>query len=222
MAYTANMVTGSEIQRLRLYNQHLAGTRFKKPEAAVQGLVAVQAQDYAAAKWAVAQRTADATDAGIDRALAAGTILRTHVLRPTWHFVAAPDIRWMLELTAPRINALSAYYYRKTGLDDGVFLKSNAALKKALQGGRQLTRAELGSVLQKARISKSTDDPLRLVYLVMRAELDMVICSGARRGKQFTYALFDERVPEPAGLSRDEALSELVRRFFTSRGPATL
>ena len=216
------MMTSSDLQRLRLYNQHLAGTRFKKPEAAVQWLGAVQAQDYAAAKWAVAQRTVDGTDAGIDQALADGSILRTHILRPTWHFVAPGDIRWMLELTAPRVNALSAYYYRKTGLDARVFLKSHAALTKALQGGAQLTRAELASVLQKARIIKPTDDPLRLVYLVMRAEQDMVICSGGRRGKQFTYALLNERVPKTVVLSRDEALSELVKRFFTSRGPATL
>ena len=215
-------MTNSDLQRLRLYNQRLAGMRFKKPEAAVQWLVAVQAQDYAAAKWAVAQRTLGGTDSGIDRALAVGSILRTHILRPTWHFVAPADIRWMMELTAPRVNALNAYYYRKTGLSERAFFKSNAALTSALRGGAQLTRAELASVLQKVRILKPKDDPLRLVLLVMRAELDMVICSGGRRGKQFTYALFDERVPKTLVLSRDEALSELVRRFFTSRGPATL
>ena len=221
MSYTAVM-TNSEIQRVRLYNQRLAGMRLKKPEAVVQLLVAVQAQDYAAAKWAIAQRTVDVTDAGIDRALAAGTILRTHVLRPTWHFVAPADIRWMLKLTAPRVNALNAYYYRKTGLDEAVFKKSNAALTSALRGGGQLTRVELASLHQKARIIKSTDDPLRLMYIIMRAELDMVICSGARRGKQFTYALLEERVPGTAGLNRTEALAKLVRRFFTSRGPATV
>jgi len=216
------MMTSSDLQRLRLYNQRLAGKRFNHPEAAVQWLGAVQAQDYAAAKWAVAQRIVDGTDAGMDRALAEGSILRTHILRPTWHFVSPSDIRWMLELTAPRVNALNAYYYRKNGLDDRAFLKSNAALTKALQGGAQLTRAELASVLQKARIIKPTDDPLRLVCIIMRAELDRVICSGARRGNQFTYALLDERVPKTLVLSRDEALCELVKRFFTSRGPATL
>jgi hypothetical protein len=216
------MTSWSDIQRIRLYNQHLAGSLFKSHESVVQWLGGVQAQDYAAAKWAVAQRSVDGSDAGIDRALAEGTILRTHILRPTWHFVAPADIRWIMKLTAPRVNALSAHYYRKTGLDDSTFAKSNAALTKALRGDIQLTRAELASVLQKARIVRSTDDPLRLVYLIMRAELDLVICSGARRGKQFTYALLEERVPATAVLSRDEALVELVRRFFTSRGPATL
>ena len=215
-------MTSADIERLRLYNQRLAGIRFEGPEAAVQWLGAVQAQDYAAAKWAVAQRTVSGTDSDIDRALAAGTILRTHILRPTWHFVAPEDIRWIMELTAPRVHALNGHYYRKTGLDHAVFVKSNRALARALAGDRQLTRAELGSILQKARITQSSDDPLRLVLLIMRAELDMVICSGARRGRQFTYALLDERAPRTPALARDEGLAELVRRFFISRGPATI
>jgi hypothetical protein len=144
-----------------------------------------------------------------------------HVLRPTWHFVTPADIRWMLALTAPRVNALNAYYYRKLELDDAVFARSNAALAKALQGCQQLTRAELVSVLHQAGIATATDDLLRFNYIMIRAELDGIVCSGARRGKQFTYALLDERAPHRA-LEREEALAELSRRYFMSRGPATL
>ena len=156
----------------------------------------------------------------IEQAFTDGTILRTHILRPTWHFVLPADIRWMLALTAPRIIAASAYYYRTLGLDDTVFSHSNAVLAKALQGGKQLTRPELVSVLQQAGIV--TDDLQRFTYIIMRAELDGIICSGGRRGKQFTYALLDERAPQARILDREEALAELAGRYFTSHGPATL
>src|SRR5258708_21588918 len=111
----------------------------------------------------------------------------------TWHVGAPEEIRWMLMLTARRVNVLNAYYYRQVELDCAVFLHSNAVLAKALQGGKQLTRAELVPVLQQAGIA--TDNILRFTYIIMRAELDGIICSGARRGKQFTYALLDERAP---------------------------
>jgi hypothetical protein len=140
-------------------------------------------------------------------------------MRPTWHFVLPHDIRWLLELTAPRVNAASAYYYRRLELDDAVFRRSNRALASALEGGNQLTRTELARVLERAGIPASGT---RLAYLMMRAELDAVVCSGTRRGKQFTYALLDERAPAGPGLERDEALAELARRYFTSHGPALL
>ena len=209
-----------DIAHQQLLNQHIASAPFDKPADAVAWLGAVQAQDYAGAKWAIGQRVQGATDAAMDQAFANGTLLRTHVMRPTWHFVTPADIRWMLQLTAPRVNAVNASYYRRHALDDAVFLQSNAVLAKALQGGKQLTRAELASALQQAGIA--TGDVLRLTFLMIRAELDGVICSGARRGKQFTYALLDERVPQTKTLERDEALAELTRRYFTSHGPATL
>src|SRR5579863_4369440 len=178
-----------DIVHRRLYNQHIAGAVFEKPGDVVRWLGAVQAQDYGAAKWAVGLRLRGARDDDIEQAFAGGAILRTHVMRPTWHFVSPADIRWLLALTAPRVNAAAAYYYRSLELDDAVFKCSNAALAKALEGGKQLTRAELMSVLQQAGIA--ADHLLRFAYLIMRAELDGIICSGARRGKQFTYALLD-------------------------------
>ena len=181
-------------------------------------LGAVQAQDYSGAKWALALRMRHATDSSIERAFTDGAILRTHVMRPTWHFVVPADIRWMLELTAPRVKAVMASYDRKLGLDAAVYKRSHKALVQALRGGTQLTRQELKHALQRARIA--ADGVQRLAHLMMRAELDGVICSGGRRGKQFTYALLDERVPATPPLSRDEALAELTRRYFTSHGPA--
>ena len=183
-------------------------------------LGAVQAQDYAGAKWGIAQRTRGLSDAEIDKEIDDGTIVRTHVLRPTWHFVAAADIGWMLELTAPRVHAANAYWYRWLEVDDALARRSRTVLTKALREGKHLTRSELGETLTRAKIQVA--DPTRLACIVMRAELDGLICNGARRGKQFTYALLEARVANPSRLERDAALAELARRYFTTRGPATV
>src|SRR2546421_1406528 len=214
------IMTNLDIAHQRLHNQLIARHTFEKPSDVVQWLGAVQAQDFAGAKWALGLRIEGATEESIEQAFAVGTILRTHVMRPTWHFVAPADIRWMLALTAPRVNAANAYYYRRLELDDAIFTRSNAALAKALQGGKQLTRPELVSALRQAGIA--ADDLLRFAHIIMHAELDGIICSGARRGKQFTYALLEERAPQTRTLERNEALAEFARRYFTSHGPATL
>ena len=203
----------------RLYNQRLSQTDLTDPAAVVSWLGAVQSQDFAGAKWALGLRTNGLIESDVDRAFAEGAILRTHVLRPTWHFVTPTDIRWMLALTAPRVRALMAYNDRQLGLDKTILKKSGAVIRKTLEGGKQLPRLELGSALQRNKIN--TDD-LRLTQLVMHAELDALICSGARQGKQFTYALLEERVPPARMLDWEEAAAELARRYFRSHGPATL
>ncbi|MFN2512375.1 MAG: winged helix DNA-binding domain-containing protein [Pyrinomonadaceae bacterium] len=212
-------MTSLDVARLRLHNQHLSSTAFKKPADVVKWLGAVQAQDYYGAKWAIGQRMVGATDDAIEKAFADGRILRTHIMRPTWHFVAPADIRWMLRLTAPRVNASNGHYHRQLELDDAVFRRSNKALAASLRGGIQLTRDALRNILEQAGVSTQG---LRFVHILARAEIDGVICSGARRGKQFTYALLDERAPHTKALAADEALADLTQRYFTSHGPATL
>jgi hypothetical protein len=204
----------------RLLNQHLAAAPFEKPVDVVDWLVAVQSQDYFGAKWALGLRLQDAHDADLDRAFNAGSILRTHVLRPTWHFVTPEDIRWLLALTAPRVHAANAAMYRKLELDNSTLKRGHKTMTKALQGGQHLTRDELRATLEKVGLAVGTGQ--RLAYIVMAAELDGLICSGPRRGKQFTYALLEERVPSIATLKRDEALATLSQRYFASHGPATV
>jgi hypothetical protein len=182
-------------------------------------LGAMQAQEFPVAKWSVAQRARGVGNQAMDRAVAAGTILRIHILRPTWHFVLPADIHWMLEVSGPRVNALNAYYYRKLGLDERALATSNRLLGKALEGGAHLTRKDVAAVLDRADMPA---EGLRLGYILMRAELDGVICSGAPTGRQQTYALLDERAPKPGARDREEGVAELTRRFFSSRGPATL
>ncbi len=200
-------------------NLRLSGTPFDAPEGVVRWLVAVQSQDYGPAKWSVAQRTVGVSDAAMDQVFADGTILRTHVLRPTWHFVLPADIRWLLELTAPRVQALNAYMYRELELDGAILKKCNARLVRALEGGNQLTRKELEAVLNRAGIATNG---FRLAYILMNAELNGIICSGELNGTQHTHALLDERAPRAKRLTRDEALAELTLRYFASHGPATV
>ena len=208
-----------EIIIQRLYNQQIADTNCKKPEEIVSTLVAMQSQVWDMGKWAIGLRLPGSANEDIENAYNRGDILRTHVMRPTWHFVTPADIRWLLKLTSPRVHAFNAPYYRKMELDATVFKKANAVFVKMLQGGRQLNRLILKDALEKSKIK--TND-IRLICLLMQAELDGLICSGAREGKQFTYALLDERSPGNDRFQRDEALGELVRRYFITRGPATV
>src|SRR5215510_8868876 len=212
--------TQLDIPGLRLSNQHLTSPTATDPVAVVRRLGAVQSQDYAGAKWAIGMRTVGLTDADVERALNAGSIVRTHVRRPTWHFLAAQDARWILALTAPRVQIANAHMYGNMEVNAAIFRKSDTIIAKALSGGNHLTRAELGERLSRGRIQVT--HPQQLAYLMMNAELNALITSGPRRGNQFTYALFDERVPITKPLGREEALAELARRYFSTRGPATV
>jgi len=209
----------TSIAARRLHAQRLTGKPFASPVDAVRSLTAVQSQDYAGGKWALGLRTRGVTEADLDRLFDEGAILRTHVLRPTWHFVLPEDIRWLLELTGPRITRALAGRHRELELDAKVVARAGAAFAKALAGGRQLTRPELGEVLRKARISPEGQ---RLPHLLSHAELDGLITSGARRGKLHTYALLEERAPRARRLDPAEALAELTLRYFKSHGPAQL
>lgn len=207
-----------KIAWVRLHCQRLTAGHLARPEQVVAALGAVQAQEYPFAKWGLGLRLRGATDASVERAFASGAILRTHVMRPTWHFVAPADIRWLLALTAPRVRAAVAHYDRRLGITPAVVRRSNRAIAAALAGGVTLTRQELKAVLVGAGVN--VEGTQRLAHVLLHAELDAVICSGARRGKHFTYALLDDREPAVTPLSREEALAELTRRYFTSHGPA--
>lgn len=213
-------MTPPNIFAARLRTQHVSSAPLGSPADVVRFLGAVQAQDYPGAKWSVGQRVRGATDAAIDQALAAGEILRTHILRPTWHFVVPEDIRWMLALTAPRVRAVCARLERMLELDEVTLKKSHRLIERALRGGNQLTRDQIGGVLERGGIASPVRQ--RLAQIMMRAELDALVCSGALQGKHQTYALLDERVAPTRALERDAALADLARRFFLSHAPATI
>jgi hypothetical protein len=212
-------MNAKETVRRRLAGVFLSRSAPRSAQETVRTLGAVQAQDYPGAKWALGMRTG-LTDRAIEEEFASGRILRTHVLRPTWHFVTPEDIRWMLALTGPRVKRMMGYYDRQLELDDAIVRKSYRTIVSALERSRYLTRLELAKALARARIG--TVSGQRLGHLLLRAELDAVVCSGPRRGKQFTYALMDERVPSVSMPDRDDGLADLTRRYFSTRGPATV
>jgi Winged helix DNA-binding domain len=211
-------MTPSEIIQRRLSNQRLIASTFKKPIEVVRWLGAVQSQDYAGGKLALGLRLQNPSDTVIEKAFDDGEFIRLHIMRPTWHFVAPEDVRWLMDLTAHRVAAACASRHRELEMDKAIFSRANKLLTRALQGGSFLTRQELAGILGRAGINNSGE---RMGHLMLQAELDKVVCSGPRRGKQFTYALFDARIPASASLSREESLAEVTRRYFTSHGPAT-
>lgn len=205
----------------RSQNQYLTRPHRGGVAQLVSALGAVQAQEYAFAKWGLALRLAGTrTDADLEAAFDRGEILRTHVMRPTWHFVAAEDIVWMLELTGPRVLSFVATYAQKFGIEQRTLTRAAAMLERAMGDGRCLTRAEVRAKLSRARIV-AEGTPLWVITLY--AELERIVCSGPRRGKQFTYALLSERAHRARPLlDRDEALARLTQRYFASHGPATV
>lgn len=240
-----------DIVRIRLANQKLRAPLAASAEDALKNLLAVQAQEFAYARWSLAQRTPGATADEIEQAVADGRILRTHILRPTWHFVHREDLTWLRALSAPRLHQANAGMYRRTGIDAATAARSGDVLASAVAGGRHLTREQLADELQRAGFAANG---LVLAYLIMHAEISGILVSGApvrSAGGALlqTYAAFDERVvparavaqgaaagpsavpsvvpsaapsDAPEELSREQSLATLALRYFRSRGPATV
>ena len=207
------------IARRRAATVGLTGDPLGSPTDVVRYLVVVQSQDYGPACWSVAHRSAGAVHRSeMTQVVDDGLLLRTHVMRPTWHFVLPEDIGWLLDLTGPRVQAFNASYYRREGLDRATLDRATTAIADALRG-RELSRKQIAVALDEVGISEAG---LRGTLILMNAELEGVICSGARPGKQHTYALLDERAPNARRLTREAAVAELVLRYFRSHGPATV
>jgi hypothetical protein len=213
------MVADLDIARWRLRTQHLVSPYAASAREAVGSLLAVQAENPSQAAWAVASRTQNPDQADLAALLDSGAVLRTHVLRPTWHFVRAEDIGWLLDLTGPRVRRVTGQQLRDAhGLDERSTGQTLAALTQVLASRGQLTRAQLAQELRERGIRGSGQ---MLMILLAHAELGGLVCSGQVADGEHTYALMDERVPAPRRLGRTEALAELAVRYFTGHGPAT-
>jgi len=208
-----------DIPHLRLQAQQIAGTHFDSATELVSYMGALQAQDFYMVKWAIGIRLPNTKEEEIETLIEKGELLRTHLLRPTWHLVAAKDIHWLLELTAPHIIAAQKGRHKELGLTEGVLTKSQHVIEKAFKKAEQLTREELVEELEKAKIATNEN---RAAHLLFMSELNGLLCSGASKGQRSTYRLLEERVKKTAPLSKDEALTKLVQLYFTSRGPATV
>jgi hypothetical protein len=213
------MVRDLDIARWRLRSQRLVQPHARSAGEAVGSLLAVQAENPSQAAWAVASRTQYPDQADLAGLLDDGVVLRTHVLRPTWHYVRAEDIGWLLDLTGPRIRRVTGQQLRIAhGLDERSIDQALTALTEALATTRQLTRAQLPAELGERGIQASGQ---LLMILLAHAELYGLICSGRTVDSEHSYALLRERVPAPRRLDRAEALAELALRYFTGHGPAT-
>lgn len=213
-------MTHQEISHHRLVSQKLLETNSNSPEEIVRHLGAMQAQDYAMAKWAIGSRC-NATEKEIEEVINSGKIIRTHILRPTWHFVATDDIHWMLDVSGPQVKRIILSETKKYGYDEKEFERINSNIEKILAGNNHLTREE---IVQELNIKKvSGEYYLSPVLIMMYAELSGLVCNGKMKGKQITYALLEEKVSKPQSkLTKEEGLGKLAKRYFESHGPATL
>jgi hypothetical protein len=209
----------ADIAALRLVSQQIIGTKITTVKDMLGRMGALQAQDYAMVKWAVGVRFPKTTDQAIETAINKGEILRTHVLRPTWHLVSAENIYWMLALTAPQIKSSLKYRHTELEISEAVTAQSNRLIENTLRDGAHLTRDELVAELEKAGLINDTS---RAYHLLLLAELDGIICSGAIIDRKQTYALLEKRIPRLKPLSREEALARLAKLYFSSRGPASV
>jgi hypothetical protein len=207
------------IPNLRLISQQIVKPEFKSPKEIVSWMGAMQAQDFNMAKWAIGLRLNKATEKDIESAINSGEILRTHVLRPTWHFVSRDDIWWMLDLTAPKLKASLKGRHKQLELTETVLNESNKIIQKTLAEKKFATRKELITQLNKAKIPTNEN---RASHIFLSAELNKIICSGKMKGKENTYALLSERANEPKSFNRQNALAMLATKYFKSHGPATL
>ncbi|MDQ8011110.1 MAG: winged helix DNA-binding domain-containing protein [Flavobacterium nitrogenifigens] len=209
----------SEISHYRMASQKLYQENQCSPEEIVHHFGAMQAQDYAMAKWAIGSRC-NSSEKIIEEAVNSGKVIRTHILRPTWHFVSADDIYWMLELSAPQVKRFTASAAKKFGYDEKKLDQVNSSIEKLLAGNNHLTRDE---IIQELGIKKTSNEDFLSAAIMMNAELDGLVCNGRMKGKQITYALLEERVSKPkTKLSKEEGLAKLALRYFESHGPATL
>jgi hypothetical protein len=207
-----------EIVHRRLRAQRLAGDRADSAAEAVAALGAVQSQEFDQATWSLAQRCGHPPAADVRRAFDGGEFLRTHVLRPTWHFVAPEDIRWMLRLTAPRLAAGDRSRLRQLRVTDEMTARAAQITQSALAEHAALTRGELRSHFAEYGLEL---DAGQMGHITFHLELRELICSGPAKGAKQTYALLEQRAPRGRDLEGDEALSELVVRYLTTHAPAT-
>jgi hypothetical protein len=219
MARRPDATTGDWVVRRRMPGLGLSRSGAATPEAVVAKLIAIQSQEHPYARWSVAQRMRGSpTAAVVDDAFDEGRILRTHVLRPTWHYVAATDLRWLMGLSGPRVDAGNARRHAELELDPATLNTATNRIARAVEAGPR-TRHQLAEILAGHGISPAGQ---RLAYLLMHAELCRAVVSGPMAGGQHTYAAFDQRVPTTDGPAGEEALAILAWRYFATRGPATL
>ncbi|CAA9352025.1 MAG: hypothetical protein AVDCRST_MAG93-7167, partial [uncultured Chloroflexia bacterium] len=211
-------MTHAQIAHRRLVQQQVATSKFSQPHELVAWMGAMQAQDYLGSLWAIGARVPGSTETMIEAAVAEGSIVRSWPMRGTIHWMAAVDVRWMVELLAPRVIQSSQGRLRQLGIDAATLSASADVLARALQGGKQLPRPALYEALEQAGIGAEGQ---RGIHILGQLAMRQLLCIGPRAGKQPTFVLLDEWIPPVQQLGREEALATVATRYFTSHGPAT-
>ncbi len=209
----------NDIIQHRLLNQNIAHNSFTTIHDLVSHLGAVQSQDYIGGTWAMGLRMPNITITDVERAIAERTIVRTWPMRGTLHFIASEDIRWMIKLLVPKIMGRASSRHKQLELDEATFTKSGKIFRKALQGGKRITRDGMYKILAENNISPAGQRGIHILQQLAHEEL---LCFGEKKGKQFTFTLLDEWLPKTKLITREESLAEIAKRYFTSHGPATV
>ncbi|MEK3983733.1 winged helix DNA-binding domain-containing protein [Paenibacillus sp. FSL K6-3166] len=212
-------MTNSLISISRLYSQMIAGSLHHTPEQVVKKMGAMQAQDYMQAVWAIGLRSPATKLADIERAIADRKIILTWTLRGTLHFIPAEDVKWMLQLTAPRLASQTKRRMAELGLDDQTLERCRKIIVEALKGGKQMDRSALLQLIEEEGIHTGNQ---RGYHILWNSAYQGLICFGPMNGKQQTIVLLEEWVPDCRELSYEKSLQELALRYFTARGWATV
>lgn len=213
------MTSNQQIRLQRIQNQHIGSNRLKTPNELANHMGAIQAQDLASAKWAMAIRLPGIAMEAIETSINACEIVRTHILRPTWHIVSATDYFPLLKLTAPNIIKSLKSRHQSLELDEKFFNKSTPLLEQMLSNETHLTRFDITNKI--ADVIPHMDSA-RINHLLLRAELDGIICSGKIQNGQHTFALTSERLPPPGIFDKEGTMKMLAQKYFASHGPATI
>jgi hypothetical protein len=210
--------TGADLRWLRLRAQQITGSGAATIREAAQRMLAVQAQDFASASWALGVRTPGSTHTDVLDALARGEIVRSWPMRGTLHFVAAEDLGWMLSVSTERmLNSLTTRN-RQLDLDERAFAEARALVEKTLAGGGSIGRDELMKLFEANGIRTAGQRGYHLIYYLAQTG---VVCWGPPLKNQQALVLSTEWITNARTLERDEALAEFALRYFRGHGPAT-
>jgi hypothetical protein len=206
----------------RLRSQHLTDpSRLDADVAAVTRAVCViQAQSFDAARHQIRVRSTGLIAADVDRAFEEErSVVRTWLMRGTWHLCAADDARWLVSIFGPVIEQLGVARLRSLGLDSSTLARGVAVIRKALAGG-PMARREIRRRLLSAGV---LEEPVgqTMMHLIFHAAALGVVCSGPRIGRDESFVLLDDWVPQSKGPRGEAALAELARRYFAAYGPAS-
>lgn len=219
MTKDINIMDDRSAAKLRLQNQFLLHQKSTDIHTLASNLGAVQAQDAAMAKWAFGCRNEELTESDFDAAINSGKLIRTHVMRPTWHITTAEDIGWMLDISAPSLKNQLKTRHTELGITPQLIEQVFKIFEKFLSGNNHLTKENLTEILAENHIQVDSSQMYHLLFL---AEIEKFICSGKLYKNKHSYALYSDRVKTNMRFDRSEAIFKLAKTYFSSRGPASI